>query len=179
MNPLPWAEDLEGSEALQDAHAAETQRKIDGIVQHIIEVDLAIEKFGSLTAGLHGNAEPTKQQLYKYDRTLSSNIQMLEEQVERMQSELTRDSMEVRSEAQLLWLENLLQTVGEMKLQLSRVRAARGSVHSRLAKEERGFFETIMHSAACIFGGSKVGSSSGAYPATGVSSFTGEPTAML
>jgi len=81
MNPLPWTEDLEGSEALQQAHAEETQRRVDGIVQHIIEVDL----------GLHGSvAEPSKAQLHEYDRALSSNIEMLEEQIEKSERLRTR-----------------------------------------------------------------------------------------
>merc|ERR1712150_245682 len=141
---------------------------IDSIVQHIIEVDL----------GLHGGAEPTKAQLYEYDRTLSSHIKMLEQQIETMSSDLKRDSMEVWTESELVWLESVLQTVGELKQQLSRVRSAHGSVNSHIAREERGFFEKMIHAAACAFGGHKVVSKSD-YPASGVSSFTGEPSIML
>jgi len=86
--------------------------------------------------------------------------------------------MEVRSEAQLVWLENVLQTVSDMKEQLQRVRTAHGSVHARLATKERGFFEKMMHAAACAVGGNKMASNSD-YPASGVSSFTGEPSVML
>merc|ERR1712046_279158 len=118
--------------------------------QHIIEVDL----------GLHGSAEPSKAQLYEYDRILSSNIAMLEEQIEKVQSDLTRDSMEMRSETQLLWLEGLLQRAGETKQRLQQVRAARGSIHARLATKERGFFEKIIHAAASSFGGNKMTSNS-------------------
>merc|ERR1719321_934717 len=139
FTPLPWTEDLEGREALHQAQAADTMKaKVNSIVQYIVEVDL----------GLHAHNEPTKKQLQQYEETLSAHIQELQEEIEAMQGDLRRDAMALETTAQLQWLENVMQTVAELKQRLERVQAARGSVNSRLARGESGFFEKMIRAAA-------------------------------
>lgn len=160
--PMPWVEDKEGSEALQQSHRKETMKVVDKLVEHISQVDQGLQD--GMTAA----------QLYEYDQILNSGIQSLEDQIETVKADLTRDSMEVKSEAQLQWLEYMLQSVEDLQEHLQQVRDAK----ARVQKENRGFLENMVHAFAAAVGGHKA-VSKGGYPAVGVSSFTGEPSKML
>jgi len=81
----------------------------------------------------------TEAQLSEYDRTLSLAIQRLEDQIEATKADLGRDSMEVKSEAQLQWLQNMLQNIEDLQGDLQHVRDAKARVSARMGWQSRGF----------------------------------------
>eukprot|EP00929_Paragymnodinium_shiwhaense_P004777 TRINITY_DN10596_c0_g2_i1.p1 TRINITY_DN10596_c0_g2~~TRINITY_DN10596_c0_g2_i1.p1 ORF type:complete len:223 (+),score=48.54 TRINITY_DN10596_c0_g2_i1:78-746(+) len=163
LSPLPWTEDLQGAQALQHDRC---MKAVDKCVQLISAFDKG------LASGL------TFEQLQEYDRVLEAGIQELENQITLTQSDLLRDSMEVKSEAQLVWLEFMLQSIGDLRRQLRRVRTAEGKLKSRMAQEDRGFLQKMIQAAATAFSGHRAVLHSD-YPATGVSSYTGEANRQL
>jgi len=160
LNPLPWAEDLEGADAL---HHAEVMKTVDKVVEHIYEFD----------QGLYNGM--TEEQLNEYDNTLTQALHELEDALSASQRDLVRDSMEPKSESQVVWLEYMLQSIGDLRRQLRRVRDGEGKLHKRLAKTDRGFLQKLLQASAVAVGGHKAVANYD-YPATGVSSYTGEPT---
>eukprot|EP00929_Paragymnodinium_shiwhaense_P004778 TRINITY_DN10596_c0_g3_i1.p2 TRINITY_DN10596_c0_g3~~TRINITY_DN10596_c0_g3_i1.p2 ORF type:complete len:224 (+),score=79.96 TRINITY_DN10596_c0_g3_i1:80-751(+) len=159
MNPLPWAEDLQGAKALQHDKC---MKAVDKCVQLMAKFDKG------LADGL------TFEQMQEYDRVLAAGVLELENEIVQTQSDLLRDSMEVKSDAQLVWLEFMLQNIGDLRRQLKRLRSAEGKLKKRMAMEERGFLQKLIQAAAVAFSGHR-GVLHSDYPATGVASYTGEP----
>jgi len=96
------------------ASTAQTMEAMESIYEKIAIVKSLLQGRTSLAA-IH-----TQQQLEEYDQKLSADIQMLEN--------LVQDSMEVGTTTEVEWFENILETVGDLKAQLARHRAAEGHV---------------------------------------------------
>lgn len=159
FSPLPWADDLEGQDALTHA---EVMAAVDKTVDHMEEFDK------QLVDGL------SLDELHEYDHALVQLISDLEDKIASAQSEVFRNAMHVQSESQVVWLESVLQSIGDLRRQLRRVRDREGKLQHNLANKNRGFLKNIMRAAAIALGGPKAGPRND-YPATGARSFTGEP----
>jgi len=159
FSPLPWAEDLEGQEA---ENHADIMAAVDKTVDHMEEFDQ------KLVDGL------SLDELHEYDRSLVDLIAQLEDKIHSSESQILRYAMEAHSESQVVWLESMLQSIGDLRRQLRRVRDREGKLQHHLANTNRGFLQSMMRAAAIALGGQKAAPRSD-YPASGVSSYTGEP----
>lgn len=159
LNELPWVEDLEGQDALN--HAA-TMSAVDKTVNHMEEFDKKLVEGLSLD------------ELHEYDRALVLLIADLEDKIASNENEVLRNAMEVQSESQVVWLESMMQSIGDLRRQLRRVRDREGKLQHHLANTNRGFLQNLMRAAAVALGGQKAAPRSD-YPAGFVSSYTGEP----
>eukprot|EP00929_Paragymnodinium_shiwhaense_P001376 TRINITY_DN1015_c0_g1_i4.p1 TRINITY_DN1015_c0_g1~~TRINITY_DN1015_c0_g1_i4.p1 ORF type:complete len:238 (-),score=55.05 TRINITY_DN1015_c0_g1_i4:295-1008(-) len=179
LNPLPWAADLEGAEALQ--HDG-NMKALEKCIELICSLDESLPDTSTSESLREHDSVLAKrltfEQLKEYEGTLAAGAQELEDKIAQTQGDLLRDSMEVRSEAQLAWLESMLHGIDELREQLRRVRIAEGQLRKRIATGESSFLEKVMQAAAVAFSGHRAVLHSD-YPASGVSSFTGEPTRML
>eukprot|EP00929_Paragymnodinium_shiwhaense_P004785 TRINITY_DN10596_c0_g5_i2.p1 TRINITY_DN10596_c0_g5~~TRINITY_DN10596_c0_g5_i2.p1 ORF type:complete len:225 (+),score=51.11 TRINITY_DN10596_c0_g5_i2:92-766(+) len=160
MNQLPWAEDLEGAEALQHE---ECLQAVESCLQHMADFDKSLSEGGMSEA-----------QLQEYDRILAAGIRELEDKISETHRIILRDSMEVKNEAQLLWLDSMLQSIGDLRRQLHRIRDVEGKLQASMAKTDRGFLQTLIQAAAVALGGHRAVLHND-YPASGVASYTGEP----
>eukprot|EP00929_Paragymnodinium_shiwhaense_P089862 TRINITY_DN50051_c0_g1_i1.p1 TRINITY_DN50051_c0_g1~~TRINITY_DN50051_c0_g1_i1.p1 ORF type:complete len:231 (-),score=69.46 TRINITY_DN50051_c0_g1_i1:332-1024(-) len=163
-NPLPWSEDLEGLEAKQRAETA--------VAAAVTATDGRLKMLGPEMTKKMAVAE-----LRAYDRQLNAKIAELEDKISIMQQEILRDAMAVSSKPQLAWLEGMLNHVEELRGELAHVREAESELHSRLERED-GFLQQLVRAAAVALGGHKA-AMEGSYPATGVSSYTGQPSAVF
>lgn len=159
FNQLPWADDLEGQDAL---HHEATMSAVDKTVNHMEEFDKKLVEGLSLD------------ELHEYDRALVLLIADLEDKIASNENEVLRNAMEVQSENQVVWLESMMQSIGDLRRQLRRVRDREGKLQHHLANTNRGFLQNLMRAAAIALGGQKAAPRSD-YPAGFVSSYTGEP----
>eukprot|EP00929_Paragymnodinium_shiwhaense_P023526 TRINITY_DN14708_c0_g1_i1.p1 TRINITY_DN14708_c0_g1~~TRINITY_DN14708_c0_g1_i1.p1 ORF type:complete len:241 (+),score=49.74 TRINITY_DN14708_c0_g1_i1:71-724(+) len=157
MNPLPWSDDFEGKDAqMHDDCLAAVDDCVDSIQ--------AFDK--GLGEGL------SEWQLHEYDCKLSAGVRQLEDIISKTQAELARDASLSHRESQRVWLDSILQSVGDLRRQLQRIRDVEGKLHSRMAKTDRGFLQSLIRAAAVAIGGHK-GVIKGDYPASGVRSYSG------
>eukprot|EP00929_Paragymnodinium_shiwhaense_P057307 TRINITY_DN28685_c0_g1_i1.p1 TRINITY_DN28685_c0_g1~~TRINITY_DN28685_c0_g1_i1.p1 ORF type:complete len:267 (-),score=49.15 TRINITY_DN28685_c0_g1_i1:446-1246(-) len=157
MNPLPWSDDLEGKDAQMhnDCLAA-----VDDCVDNIQAFDKGLD------AGM------SEQQLHEYDEKLAAGVRQLEDIISRTQAELAGGASAAQRESQRVWLDSILQSVGDLRRQLQRIRDVEGKLHSRMAKTDRGFLQSLIRAAAVAIRGHK-GVLKGDYPASGVQSYSG------
>jgi hypothetical protein len=150
---LPWADDLEGKDAL--AHAPRDKAAA-----------FSLEDFDmKLVEGL------SIQELHEYNRALIDLIAEVKGKIAEQESVVLRNAMGVQSESQVLWLESMMQTIGDLRGQLRRVRDRERQLEGSIAKREGGFLQTLMRAVALGFGGQKAVPGN-VYPASGVSSYT-------
>jgi hypothetical protein len=153
FTPLPWADDLEGKEALEHAPVDKTAK-------------FSLEEFDmELVEGL------SIQELHEYNTALVDLIATGEGKIAELESEVLRNAMGVQSESQVLWLENMMQTIGDLRGQLRRVRDRERKLQGSIAKRHGGFLQTLMRAVASGFGGQKA-LPGNYYPAIGASSYT-------
>jgi len=153
FTPLPWADDLEGKEALEHAPVDKTAK-------------FSLEEFDmKLVEGL------SVQELHEYNTALINLIAEVEGKIAEQESEVLRNAMGVQSESQVLWLESMMQTIGDLRGQLRRVRDRERKLQGSIAKRDGGFLQTLMRAVASGFGGKKA-LPGNYYPAIGASSYT-------
>lgn len=153
FTPLPWADDLEGKEALE--HAPRDKAAA-----------FSLEDFDmKLVEGL------SIQELHEYNRALIDLIAEVKGKIAEQESVVLQNAMGVQSESQVLWLESMMQTIGDLRGQLRRVRDRERKLQGSIAKRDGGFLQTLMRAVASGFGGQKA-LPGNYYPAIGASSYT-------
>lgn len=155
FTPLPWVDDLEGKEALQHASVASVLDK----------TAYTLEEFDKLLV-----EDMSIQELHRYNTALVDLIGEMKDKISERESAVLRNAMEVESETQVLWLESMMQTIGDLRGQLRRVRDRERKLQGSLAKKNGDFLQTLIRAAAAGFGGQKAAPKSD-YPASGVASY--------
>jgi len=111
------------------------------------------------------------QELHEYNTALINLIAEVEGKIAEQESEVLRNAMGVQSESQVLWLESMIQTMGDLRGQLRRVRDRERKLQGSIDKRDGGFLQTLMRAVASGFGVQKA-LPGNYYPAIGASSYT-------
>eukprot|EP00929_Paragymnodinium_shiwhaense_P067034 TRINITY_DN3371_c0_g1_i1.p2 TRINITY_DN3371_c0_g1~~TRINITY_DN3371_c0_g1_i1.p2 ORF type:complete len:222 (+),score=61.29 TRINITY_DN3371_c0_g1_i1:81-746(+) len=159
MNPLPWSHDLEGKDAQMHTDC-------------LTAVDECVDSIQAFDEGLEAGL--TEGQLHEYDEKLAAGVRQLEDMIAKTQAEIAGHASQApqRRESQRIWLDSVLQSVGDLRRQLQRIRDLEGKLHVRMAQKDRGFLQNLIRACAVAIGGHK-GVVKGDYPASGVQSFSG------